>query len=600
MAVNPRKRRHEDACSTYLKGKSHKPHKLRTDLQQGLSYDTTNHSDTRDRANACKSPCTICYPVLKQLKPHFDSLVRQGLDLRKRKRQLPTPKKPDKLHYRNLVAQNKWIRSNLFDALGNYKYCQKCITMILKIGTQQLAHQTAVKQHQAHAPLVHMTKSEVLVDHLEEYVVLPDGQEFFDSWWDSLGNAELVQIRYPHESHGLTRKTSNSAKPSLLDDFLKFVDENSQPIGRQSGSSGAHLKFSRIGEPKRSEKNFDDKATHSLICEFNRAQHEAGKVGCSERSAFCLLKQHRPKHAICPHLTDYCDTCKQLREETNRQKTILQHLRHSGDSSNEILQEHEDLQRKAELELQEHKKKAQEALEHYKFMIGKCKCDWQAIVSLASKENLDESDQRQLEALKQLFVLVLSADYQMSKLIPFWGSSTQPGMTYYQRKVSHDPFGIVDHLDDSNYVSVFDERVGPKNTDHTVSLLSHYLFHSGLVPQWVKCVCIFLDNATSTNKNRYLIGWAMELVQHKLLDHLRLPFMIVGHTKFAPDRLFSRIAKSYNASDVYNIGELVAIADQYATATKEDGTRILKWRQELEKKYAELDGIRKFHDFVLS
>ena len=74
-----------------------------------------------------------------------------------------------------------------------------------------------------------MTKSEVLVDHLEEYVVLPDGQEFFDSWWDSLGNAELVQIRHPHESHGLARKTSNSPKPSLLDDFLKFVDENSQP-----------------------------------------------------------------------------------------------------------------------------------------------------------------------------------------------------------------------------------------------------------------------------------------------------------------------------------------------------------------------------------
>lgn len=92
----------------------------------------------------------------------------------------------------------------------------------------------------------------------------------------------------------------------------------------------------------------------------------------------------------------------------------------------------------------------------------------------------------------------------------------------------------------------------------------------------------------------------MELVQHKCLDHVRLPFMVVGHTKFAPDRLFSRIANSYNSSDVYNIGELVAIADQYATTTEEDGTRILKWRQELEKKYAELDGIRKFHDFVVS
>ena len=109
MAVNPQKRRREDACSTYLKGKSHKPHKLRTDLQQGLSDDTTNHSDARDRASARKSPCTMLSSV-KTAEPHFDTLVRQGLDLRKFKHHLPTPKKPDKLHYQNLVARNKWIR----------------------------------------------------------------------------------------------------------------------------------------------------------------------------------------------------------------------------------------------------------------------------------------------------------------------------------------------------------------------------------------------------------------------------------------------------------------------------------------------------------
>ena len=88
--------------------------------------------------------------------------------------------------------------------------------------------------------------------------------------------------------------------------------------------------------------------------------------------------------------------------------------------------------------------------------------------------------------------------------------------------------------------------------------------------------------------------------QQGRLDHVRLPFMVVGHTKFAPDRLFSHIANSYNCSDVFNIGELVAIAEQYATAVEEDGTRILKWRQELDKKYRELDGIRKYHDFVIS
>ena len=86
------------------------------------------------------------------------------------------------------------------------------------------------------------------------------------------------------------------------------------------------------------------------------------------------------------------------------------------------------------------------------------------------------------------------------------GSSAQPGMIYNQRKVSHEIFCIVDHWNDSNYVDVFDECAGPKNTDNTVSLVSNYLFHSGLVPQGVKCVCLFLDNATLMNKNWYSLG----------------------------------------------------------------------------------------------
>ena len=34
-------------------------------------------------------------------------------------------------NYRNLVAQNAWMSSNLFDALGNYKYCSACIVSVL-------------------------------------------------------------------------------------------------------------------------------------------------------------------------------------------------------------------------------------------------------------------------------------------------------------------------------------------------------------------------------------------------------------------------------------------------------------------------------------
>ena len=93
-----------------------------------------------------------------------------------------------------------------------------------------------------------------------------------------------------------------------------------------------------------------------------------------------------------------------------------------------------------------------------------------------------------------------------------------------------------------------------------------------------------MRNTTSTNKNRYLLGWALEMVQHGIWDSVRTPFLVTGHTKFAPEHAFASIVNSYNKSDVCHCQELLDIASCYATATKETGTHILHWRQELDKK----------------
>jgi hypothetical protein len=89
------------------------------------------------------------------------------------------------------------------------------------------------------------------------------------------------------------------------------------------------------------------------------------------------------------------------------------------------------------------------------------------------------------------------------------------------------------------------------------------------------------------------------MVQHGMLDTIRTPFLITGHTKFAPDRVFASVANSYNKSDVFNCQELIDIASRYATAAEETGVHILHWREELDKKYTLLSGIRKYHDFLL-
>ena len=96
------------------------------------------------------------------------------------------------------------------------------------------------------------------------------------------------------------------------------------------------------------------------------------------------------------------------------------------------------------------------------------------------------------------------------------------------------------------------EIVGHKNTDHTISYLLHYLETTGKVPEWVRRVHLFLDNAGSTNKNQFLMGAVFEIMERNILQYFRVSFMIAGHTKFAPDRLFAVLAKTSYSSDVLN------------------------------------------------
>ena len=113
----------------------------------------------------------------------------------------------------------------------------------------------------------------------------------------------------------------------ILQDFLQFVDTNSQPNGRQSGSYSVQYYFlpksTRIDPLKvESEKERSslvsefnqaqrEKERSSLVSEFNQAQREQGKPEVKSGSTVHnWLKKHRPKHVLCPHMTDYCDTCK--------------------------------------------------------------------------------------------------------------------------------------------------------------------------------------------------------------------------------------------------------------------------------------------------
>lgn len=100
-----------------------------------------------------------------------------------------------------------------------------------------------------------------------------------------------------------------------------------------------------------------------------------------------------------------------------------------------------------------------------------CVSKWKQIKELEEKTTLSDDEKETLAVAKQGFILVLCADYQQCKLVPFWGMSDQPGSIYYLQKLIHNLFGTVNHTDNTSAVYLFNETVGPKNTDQCAPVL---------------------------------------------------------------------------------------------------------------------------------
>lgn len=158
-----------------------------------------------------------------------------------------------------------------------------------------------------------------------------------------------------------------------------------------------------------------------------------GQSTISNYSASTWLHAERPKVAIYPHKVDYCDRCAMIKSQVQEKQTTINRKLQSG---NEIKALEED-KRMLENELQAHRDVARESLQYYSEMKKKCTQQWE-ISEIEAKPS-------KTQALKHCFTLLLSTDFQMQKLLPYWGRSPQPGSTYYLQKLSYDLLGIVDH-----------------------------------------------------------------------------------------------------------------------------------------------------------
>lgn len=184
-----------------------------------------------------------------------------------------------------------------------------------------------------------MTKAEVEEKRLGDCHYALRMWPKLQSVWRSMDDSVKVSVRYQHSQHGNARKTSNAAKPNVMNDFLAFVDSNSQPNSRSADSFGPKFyfvsKFCTVQTPKKYVANYVERVQRSVVGEFCRVQPEAEKDDCSNGSANNWLRKHRPKLAICLHKQDYCDTCAKYQVDVHAKQTTLNRLRQTGSVSEE-------------------------------------------------------------------------------------------------------------------------------------------------------------------------------------------------------------------------------------------------------------------------
>ena len=94
--------------------------------------------------------------------------------------------------------------------------------MYPNVALQRLVCQRKIKQELSQNTIVTKSKREVTQSKLEKIVILPSDEASFHDWRKDLEEDDDVEVRYPHEQHGLCGKTSNRAKTSVMNDFLNL------------------------------------------------------------------------------------------------------------------------------------------------------------------------------------------------------------------------------------------------------------------------------------------------------------------------------------------------------------------------------------------
>lgn len=183
----------------------------------------------------------------------------------------------------------------------------------------------------------------------------------------------------------------------------------------------------------------------------------------------------------------------------------------------------------------------------------------------------------------------------------------QPGPIFFLTPRKCNIFGVHCEAIPRQVNFLIDEAVYcGKGSNSVISQLHFFFEHHGLGERNCFLHC---DNCTGQNKNRFMMQYLAWRCMTGLHTNITVSFLVVGHTKFAPDWGFGLVKRLYRRTKVSTLTDIAEVVDSSAEcnvsqlASTEDGTIIVptyNWSDYFAEHFKSIPGIKKYHHFHFS
>ena len=200
-----------------------------------------------------------------------------------------------------------------------------------------------------------------------------------------------------------------------------------------------------------------------------------------------------------------------------------------------------------------------------------------------------------------------SFDFAQQVHFPF--SAQQTGPEYFKIACKCGIFWVCNDGENKQVTYLIDEAENPgKGADCVIRVLHHYLEHHAAGK---KNVCLHADNCVGQNKNNATIQYLMWRVLTGRHDSAELSFMLVGHTKFPPDRFFGIFKKAFRPAIVGTIFDIARMVSKSTSNGQHvpqlirdmNGSvqvRFYQWSAHFSKFFRNIPNILSYHNFFVS